>query len=118
MEPPAAPSIDGYLLKLKHHKPRFSSAWVRRYFKTRTKADGSCDLVYADSPSHAIKKSISLASVTSVVLFDELSFQINLRHTSFLLRCESAAQLACWVPTLQHYLREWSSYAVAQNAVH
>ena len=112
MDPPLVPEIDGYLLKLKHHRPVLVSAWNRRYFCTVTMADGTGALYDSHYKKAKAKKVILMMSqITSVQKFDELAFQINCQNQqSYLLRSESAAQLTCWVPPLQRHIQELSTY--------
>ena len=112
MDPPLVPEIDGYLLKLKHHRPVLVSAWNRRYFCTVTMADGTGAIeYYSHYKKGKPKKVILMSQITSVQKFDDLAFQINCQNQqSFLLRSESAAQLTCWVPPLQRHIQELSTY--------
>ena len=118
-EPPLVPQIDGYMSKLKHHRPRFFSAWNLRFFRTRQLADGSGCIEYFASKhnaeaGHKPKFIISMSMITSVIQFDELSFQINAGNQgTFLLRTESSAQYACWIQPLQQYIRDWSDFRIA-----
>ena len=115
--PPTVPEVDGTLLKLKHHKPRLTSAWTRRYFRMVADEEGLGVLEYRSSKSETLaKKCIHLTDVSSIVEFDQLSFQINCREKSFLLRAASPAEVACWVPALQLYLRELNTYKIATSS--
>lgn len=114
MEPPLVPEIDGYLLKLKHHRPVIMSAWNRRFFRTVTLADGSGGIEYYHNKKGnrgKPHKLLLMSKITSVLKFDELAFQINCQdQQSYLLRTESTALLACWVLPLQRHIQELATY--------
>jgi hypothetical protein len=116
-KPPLPPSVDGMLLKLKHHRPRFTSAWTRRYFRCAADSDGQAMLQYfaspPASPSTKPKRQFPMSQITSVAQFDDLSFQIHLGNSgSLLLRCESIAELTCWVELLRSYIKDLHEFSL------
>lgn len=118
---PNVPDIDGYLSKLKHHKPRFTSSWTRRWFRTLDSPDGGLIEYYNSKRDaenrHTPKHVIKMSSITSVQQFDDLSFQINVgKEGSYLLRAESMAQMTCWVPPIKAYVIAWSDYSIERIA--